>query len=313
MRIRVRPSPPWAARINAFHPPPVSTLVTTTPMLSNLALAAAAIASSAASAGPSASTSTLPTVAAPTASTAVAVALESDSVPENASAVSIKTKDGQILSGSYFAPKVKKKTTAPAPAALLIHDAKKSREGFLELATYLQKKGFAVLTVDLRGHGDSQTPECSFEKSDEKAQQNLWSLSTRDVDAAADYLLEQNGVHASNLSIFGIGSGAALAVRRANDDENVRSIILVDPEPVAYGYNLADGVGELGGLPTLIMTPKSKRKVAKRLQEEAHKENDGLEFVDISKLKVEDGDPLKDSKLDTQAAAWLREKVMPKK
>ena len=278
-------------------------------MLSNLALVAAALAAGTTSAGPSASTSPLLLSASP----ALAPTAIGDAVPDNASAVSFTTKDGQLLSGSYFAPKVKKKSTAPSPAALLIHDATKSRGDFEELASYLQKKGFAVLTVDLRGHGDSETPECCFDKSDDKGKENLWSLSARDVDTAADYLLSQSGVHSSNLSIFGVGSGAALAVRRANDDENVRAVVLVDPEPMAYGYNVSEGVSELGGLPTLIMTPKSKRDVAERLQEQAHKGNDGLEFVDIKRLKVDGGNPLDDSKLDTEAGNWLREKVMPKK
>ncbi len=279
-------------------------------MLSNLALVAAAIAAGTTSAGPSASTSPLPAAAS---SATVPIAAIGDAVPDNASAVSFTTRDGQLLSGSYFAPKVAKKTTAPSPAALLIHDAKRSRGDFEELASYLQKKGFAVLTMDLRGHGDSETPECCFDKSDEKGQENLWSLSARDVETAADFLLEQDGVHSSNLSIIGVGCGAALAVRRANDDENVRSVILVDPEPTAYGYNVATGVGELGGLPTLILTSKSKREAAERLQAQAHKDNDGLEFVEVQKLKTDNENPLDDSKLDTQAARWLREKVMPKK
>lgn len=282
-------------------------------MLSNLALAAAALAAGAASAGPSASIS--PALdSAPLASAAASVTVTiGDAVPDNATAVSVTTKDGQLLSASYFAPKKSKKSTAPSPAALLIHDASSSRGGFEELATYLQKKGFAVLTVDLRGHGDSETPECCFKNSDEKGQQNLWSLSMRDVDAAADYLLGQDGIHSSNLTIFGVGAGAALAVRRGNDDENVRALVLVDPRPDAYGYNLANGISELGGLPTAIATPKNSRDVAQRLQEQAHKDNDGIAYVDIIKLKVKDGDPLKDSKLDTVTAAWVREKVMPKK
>ena len=53
--------------------------------------------------------------------------------------------------------------------------------------------------------------------------------------------------------------------------------------------------------------------MAERLQQQAHKGNEGLEFVEVAKLKIEDGDPLADSKLDGQAAKWLHEKVMPKK
>lgn len=280
-------------------------------MLSNLALAAAAIAAGAASAGPSASTSPAPLATAYVAAAPSASA--GDTVPDNASAVSFTTKDGQLLTGSLYMPKVSKKTTAPSPAALLIHDASKSRSDFQELASYLQKKGFAVLSMDLRGHGDSETAECCFERADDKGKENLWSLSARDVDAAVGFLLAQDNVHSSNLSIFGVGSGASLAVRHANDDENVRAVVLVDPEPVAFGYNLTAGIGELGGLPTLIMTTKAKRDVAERLQEQAHTVSEGLEYVKIIKLKTKDSNPLADSKLDSQAGAWLREKVMPKK
>ena len=184
-------------------------------MLSNLALAAAAIAAGAASAGPSASTSPAPLATAYVAAAPSASA--GDTVPDNASAVSFTTKDGQLLTGSLYMPKVSKKTTAPSPAALLIHDASKSRSDFQELASYLQKKGFAVLSMDLRGHGDSETAECCFERADDKGKENLWSLSARDVDAAVGFLLAQDNVHSSNLSIFGVGSGASLAVRHAND------------------------------------------------------------------------------------------------
>ena len=169
-------------------------------MLSNLALVAVAMAAGTTSAGPSASTSLSPASQLPLASTPASLAT-GDAVPDNASAVSFTTKDGQLLSGSYFAPKVSKKSTAPSPAALLIHDAMKSRGDFEELASYLQKKGFAVLTLDLRGHGDSETPECCFDKSDDKGKENLWSLSARDVDTAADYLLDQDGVHLSLIHI----------------------------------------------------------------------------------------------------------------
>lgn len=267
-------------------------------MLTSLALAAAA-----AFAGPSASAPSLvPVVDNAPAST----------LPDAASAVSFKTKDKQLLSGSYYAPK-RRKGSAAAPAALLLHDAGQSRDELENVAVYLHKKGFAVLTVDLRGHGASATDEMDFEKADDKGRSIIWGLSTRDVDAAADFLLEQNGVHATNLSIVGVGAGATLAVRRAAKDDNVRAVVLVEPDVDAFGYNLANGLADLGGLPTLILQPKSERNVADRLQAAAHDANGGLEFVEIKTLKSKAGEALGDKRLRAESATWLRDQAMPRK
>lgn len=267
-------------------------------MLTSLALAAAA-----AFAGPSASAPSI---------VPVVDNVPASSLPDVASAVSFKTKDKQLLSGSYYAPK-RRKGSSPAPAALLLHDAGESRDDLESVAVYLHKKGFAVLTVDLRGHGASATDEMDFEKADDKSRSTLWGLSTRDVDAAADFLLEQDGVHATNLSIVGVGAGGTLAVRRALDDENVRAVVLIEPEVNAFGYNLADGLADLGGLPTMILMPKSEKAVAARLQSAAHGANGGLEYVEVTSLKCKAGEALSDKRLRSASAAWLRKQAMPSK
>jgi len=279
-------------------------------MLTNLALAAIV-----AFAGPSASA---PSTVAPLSGVATidGVAAGSDNVPatlpDAASAVKFETKDKQLLSGSYYKPK-RQKSGSPAPAVLLLHDAGQTRDDLEATAMYLHKKGFAVLTIDLRGHGGSVTADMNFETSDEKAQSTLWALSTRDVDAAATFLLEQHGVHATNLSIIGVGAGASLAVRRAAKDDNVRAIVLVDPQPSAFGYNLANGIADLGGLPTMIITPKESRNVADRLKAAAHSANGGIEYVEVTALKSAPGKTLGDKRLKSAAAAWLRGQAMPRK
>ncbi|MEM9801927.1 MAG: alpha/beta fold hydrolase [Planctomycetota bacterium] len=269
-------------------------------MLTNLALAAFA-----AFAGPSAFAPTI----APAAPTDEA---SRPALPDAASAVSFETKDSQLLAGSYYEPK-RRRGSAPAPAALLLHDAGENRTELEELAAYLHKKGFAVLTVDLRGHGGSATDDFDFEGADDKGRATLWGLATRDVDASANFLLDQEGVHATNLSIFGVGAGSALAVRRASEDENVRAVVLVEPPAEAFGYSLANGLADLGGLPTLILSPKDERSIAESLQAAAHDANGGLEYVEVNALKSGPGESLSDKRLKSAAAAWLRDQVMPRK
>ena len=142
-------------------------------MLSSLALAVAAAADPA-----STTLLALATVGTPVAkSTAI----------DSSNSVSLETKDHQLLSASFYEPK-RRKSGPLAPAAMLIHDAGSSREELAEMAAYLHKKGFAVLTVDLRGHGASATEDTNFEEADEKTRETLWAMSTRDIDAATKFL-----------------------------------------------------------------------------------------------------------------------------
>jgi alpha-beta hydrolase superfamily lysophospholipase len=96
--------------------------------------------------------------------------------------VTIPTKDQLLIAGSYWAPKGKEK----APGALLVHSAGSDRRSLDELGEYLFKKGFAVLAVDVRGHGESVAETADWSKAtDDKARESLWGLAARDVDAAA--------------------------------------------------------------------------------------------------------------------------------
>lgn len=265
-------------------------------MLTSLVLAAAAAITS-------------PSASAPLAAGAVVSAPAFD----KSSAVSFKTKDKMVLKGSYFAARAKGKNKKAAPAALLIHDAGSDRAELTSIAEYLQKRGFAVLVVDLRGHGESAEEGKTFEKADDKGKESMWSLSSRDIDAAAAFLSDQDGVHSTNLSLIGFGAGATLAVRHAAGDDNVRSVVLVDPTEETFGYNLVNGLVDLGGLPTLVVAPKDHRDQAKRLQKAAHKENEGLEYVEVTNLKSDAKTLLADKRLNASMGGWLRDQAMPKK
>jgi dienelactone hydrolase len=228
----------------------------------------------------------------------------------NAVAVTIPTKDQLLIAGSYWAPKGKEK----APGALLVHTAGADRTSLDELGEYLFKKGFAVLAVDVRGHGGSVVEGADWTKAaDDKARESLWGLAARDVDAAAAYLLQRTEVHSTNLSVFGVGAGCALALRHAQSDDNTRALVLITPEATSYGYNTAQGVTALAGMPTLIVASNKAKDIAERLKAAGHAANQGIEYIEVSLVRAEPGDVLADSKLNNSAATWLRTQVMAKK
>ncbi len=74
---------------------------------------------------------------------------------ENSEEVTFFTADQVELAGTFY-PGAK---GAKSPSVILLHQLKGSRgdKGWRDLAESLQKKGFAVLAFDFRGHGDSTT------------------------------------------------------------------------------------------------------------------------------------------------------------
>lgn len=237
------------------------------------------------------------------------LAVKATKPPAKSEVVAIQTRDKQELAANFYPPKAKGR----APAVLLIHDAGRDRTGFEAVAALLQKRGFAILAIDLRGHGGSKNELYDWTTTPEPDREKLWSLAMRDLDAATKFLRNRADVHNSNLSLVGVGSGGALAVRYARDDVNTRAVILVDPRASSFGFDTYKDVVELAGLPTLLMVPSPGRQGAERLQTEAHKQNDGLQYVDIKSVKPKNGDPLVDKRVASEVTAFLREEAMPKR
>jgi len=226
-------------------------------------------------------------------------------------AVEYKTRDKQIVHAAYFAPRKKGK----APAALLVHDAGGDSTALYSLADNLQRKGFAVLVPDLRGHGESITESCDWSKTtDAEAQMRLWNYSMRDLEASTEYLRDQDKVHNANLSMVGVGAGSLLAARYAIHDENARAVVVIDPQDESYGFNMGKDITELGGLPVLIMATKEGRQLALRIKGAAADGNDGLDYVSVKSLKPkEDDDIFSDKRLAGEVTKFLREEAMPKR
>lgn len=223
--------------------------------------------------------------------------------------VAVHTSDDLDLAASFFPPRGK---SGRAPAVILVHDAGADRHQFDRLAETLRKRGFAVLAIDLRGHGESATEEIAWKPGDDEANATLWAFAVRDVDAAADWLRTRPDVHASNLSLVGIGAGASLAVRHAVRDENVRAVVLAAPQEDELGYNLLRDLRELGGLPTLVLAEKGRGPDAERL-EAAVEDAEGIDFVEVVRLKSARDKVAQDKRFASETLKFLRETAMPKR
>ena len=106
------------------------------------------------------------------------------------------TKDDFKLKITYF------KSTAgkEAPVAILLHGKRGNRLLWKGFATDLQQKGdFAVITVDLRGHGESPLP-----KKGELKKSDFQAMVGFDMEAVKDFLFDEHMKGNLNMNKLGI-------------------------------------------------------------------------------------------------------------
>ena len=118
------------------------------------------------------------------------------------------TKDDLKLKITYY----KSNAGEDAPVVILLHGKKGSRQQWKDVASDLQQKGdFAVVAVDLRGHGESLLGKKAelLKKSDYQA------MVAFDMEAIKDFLLEEHmkkHLNVNKLGIVGCDFSASVAL-----------------------------------------------------------------------------------------------------
>ncbi|MFC1769412.1 alpha/beta hydrolase [Nanoarchaeota archaeon] len=126
--------------------------------------------------------------------------------------ITLTTKDNVQIIANYWKGNEK--------GVLLLHMMPATKESWDEFANKLHEKGYSVLAIDLRGHGESGGSDYkSF--TDEQHQ-----ASSLDVESAVEYL-KGNGV--TELSIAGASIGANLALQYQGNNLDVKKSILMSP------------------------------------------------------------------------------------
>lgn len=126
--------------------------------------------------------------------------------------VSIKTKDDQILKANFFNVHKSKK------CVLLLHQYTKNKESWGELIPRLVKNKRTVLSIDLRGHGESTGNYKDLNEDD-------FVNMANDVQAAINFL-DERGFKKEDISLIGASIGANLAQNYAASNLNDKTILL---------------------------------------------------------------------------------------
>lgn len=151
--------------------------------------------------------------------------------------VDLKTPDGTILKGSYFA------AAKPGPGVLLFHQSNRTRKSWDELAAQLAGAGIHVLTVDSRVHGES-----GGKYDNEASRTAYWKTWwPSDLDSAFQYLSSQAGVNREAIGVGGAGNlGVESAIETARrHPAQVKSLVLLSGETVRSGMEFLHQASQL--------------------------------------------------------------------
>jgi len=142
--------------------------------------------------------------------------------------VDLTAPDGTSLKGTYFA------AAKPGPGVLLLHQCNRQRKVWDDLAARLAAAGLHVMTVDLRGYGDSSgTPVDKL--TPEEIQVVFRDKMPTDVETAYQYLVSQPGVSRDTIAAGGASCGVNQSVHVAANHPEVKALVLLSEGTDAGG------------------------------------------------------------------------------
>jgi dienelactone hydrolase len=171
----------------------------------------------------------------------IAITASAQSAKNGARVVDLKTPDGTILKGTYFA------AAKPGPGVLLFHQSNRTRKDWNDVATQLAAAGINTLTVDNRGHGESGGKYDEWTEPNKEQAKQQWPA---DIDTVFQYLASQPGVKRDVIGIGGAGllgvNSSVQAARRHSAE--VKSLVLLSGETFRDGLQFLRGSSQLPGL-----------------------------------------------------------------
>lgn len=127
----------------------------------------------------------------------------------NYETILFQTTDSIILKGWYFKPK----TECRGITILIIHDLNESKLSYLVAAKAFTERGFDVCCVDMRACGESGGSYFTF-----------GTLISKDISIIMDSLFCRPEI--DEIAMFGIGTGAAIAILAASYDQRAAVLIV---------------------------------------------------------------------------------------
>lgn len=222
------------------------------------------------------------------------------------------SEDGVLLVGSYYKPRIG--TSYSTPSVILLHMLGMDRSTWDKFAQELSQNGYAVLSVDLRGRGES-IKQANHTISYQSFMPKNFKNMTLDVKAAKKYLIEGRKANPNQISIIGASIGANLALNYAASDHSIKSVILLSPGLNYRGISTPDAIMKYKN-PIYIVTAEDDSESAKDSKILCEKITCAENLKIFEKTNVHGTDMLSDkmvgSKLQSIILSWLDSTFEPR-
>jgi dienelactone hydrolase len=178
--------------------------------------------------------------------------------------VTLDSAGGAKIAGTFYPA-----ARASSPALLMLHQWMSDRHSYDDLAKRMQAKGFAVLTIDGRGFGESVKTADGQAIAPSKSDDSVAGMKA-DVGVAFEFISKQDNVDPARVGIIGASYGSSLALIWSADDPKVKSAALLSP-----------GLNYFGNMPTEPAVRKYGNRALLLVAAEDDKESAGA----VKKLK----------------------------
>lgn len=150
--------------------------------------------------------------------------------------VVLEAADGQSIVSTFYPGA----GTGPWPAIILLHMNGGDRSDWADFAGQLAENGYAAMTVDMRGHGDT-------------GGQRDWDKTESDLNQVWAYLAGREDVDAQHIAAAGASIGANMSVVLAVNEPSLNTMILLSPGEDYFGVTTDDRIQEYGDRPVLFV------------------------------------------------------------
>jgi dienelactone hydrolase len=192
------------------------------------------------------------------------------SAPEGARSVTLATSDGWQIAGWYWGPSRQALADgAKAPGIILLHQRGRDKSSWGDFSAQLTRQGYAVIAIDLRGHGESRGPGGRRISVDDLENKDYAEM-LNDLAAADMFLQEQSEVNADRIGIIGASIGANLAVMYLAGDRRVRTAVCLSPGLDYRGLKPLDFMEAVDKRPLYLIATKGDEYSARSASELSH-------------------------------------------
>jgi len=178
--------------------------------------------------------------------------------------VELTASDGVVLVGTCRVPKLE--GDAKAPGVLFLHPMRGKRQDWGSLLAELLRRGYALLAMDLRGHGESTKGKEGKVYDHRSFEPSEFPAMVGDAEAALAYLKGRPGVDSERIAIVGASIGANAALNAAAKDPAVKSLVLLSPGLEYHQIKTEPAMEQYGSRSVLLVASHEDSHSAQTVQ-----------------------------------------------